>query len=84
MSVEILLANLMPLIPTVILSTVCAILAHRTRFTLLFTLAEGCVTLFVFCFLMEKGASMEEILLFLLILLTPSLLCKSKNGREKE
>ena len=81
---EILLSNLTLLIPAAFLVSVCAFLAHRTRFPLWFTLAEGAVTLFVFWLLMEKGASLEEILLTLLVLLTPSLLWGSKKGRNEK
>lgn len=81
---EILLQNLILLISAAVLVTVFAALACRTRFSLWFTIPEGAVTLFVFCFLMREGASMEEILLALLVLLTPSLLFKAKKGRDEE
>ncbi len=81
---EILTQHLILLISAAVLAAVCAILACRTRFSLWFSLLEGAVTLFVFCFLMREGASMEEILLALLVLLTPSLLFKAKKGRDEE
>ena len=63
---------------------VCAFLAIRTRFSLLFTILEGGATLFILCFLLWQGASMEELLFSLLVLLSPSLLLKNKNGGDEK
>ena len=81
---EILLQHLTLLIPALLAVIVCALLANRTKLSLLFTLIEGALSLFVFCFLMRQGASLEELLLTLLILLTPSLLFNKGKARDEE
>ncbi len=63
---------------------VCAFLAVRTRFALLFTILEGIASLFVISFLLWQAASMEELLFALLVLLSPSLFLRwGKGGDEK-
>ena len=81
---EILLQNWPILLPAFGLVLVCAFLAVRTRFARLFTILEGIASLFVISFLLWQAASMEELLLALLVLLSPSLFLRSgKGGNDK-
>lgn len=81
---DILMEYLPLLIPIVIAVTVLSILSSRTKFALVFTLVQGIAVLFTFCFLMWAGASLEELLLVLAVMLLPSLLFNSRRGRDEE
>lgn len=78
------LSNLHILIPLIAAVFILAFLACRTRFSLMFTVIEGCISICVFCFLIYCSASLEELLLSVCVLLLPSLLFKSKKEDSEE
>ena len=69
---------LLPLLAGVV---ICAVLAARTRFALLFTILQGALALFAFGFLMFMGATLNELLLALLTLLVPSMFSYRRKSK---
>lgn len=69
---EVILTYLPLLLPLLAGVVACAVLAARTRFVLLCSLIQGALALFAFGFLIFMGATLNELLLTLLVLLLPS------------
>ena len=78
---EVMITYLPLLLPILAGVIACAVLAARTRFALLFSILQGVLTLFAFCFLIFQGATLYELLLSLLALLLPSMFSYRRKAK---